>query len=131
MKAFVVDTSALLRFFLGDGALLAGLEDAVTSAARGDAVLVAPDLLWAEFGQVLHKKTKQGLLSVAESDEVLAAALRLPIRTLTHRELLHDALDLARTRHLTVYDALFLAAAITLGAELLTADGELASAVRA
>jgi len=131
MRAFVVDTSALLRFFLGDGPLPAGLEDAVTSAARGDAVIVAPDLLWAEFGQVLHKKTKQGMLSEAESGEVVAAALRLPIRTLTHRELLHDALDLARTRHLTVYDALFLAAAITLGAELLTADGELASAVRA
>ncbi|MFM2152438.1 MAG: hypothetical protein RL199_873, partial [Pseudomonadota bacterium] len=44
MKRFVLDSSALLRLYLPDGPLPAGLESAVELAGRGDALLLAPQL---------------------------------------------------------------------------------------
>ncbi len=125
MRGVVVDTSALIRLFVPDGPLPEGLEAAVDAAWRGDALLMAPDLLLAEIGQVLRKKERAGYLRKEESDEILAAVLALPIEVLPHRPLLADALDLARETNLTVYDALFLALAKGRGAALISADEQL------
>lgn len=127
MRAVVVDTSALIRLYVPDGPLPDGLEAAVDAAWRGEALLMAPDLLLAEVGQVLRKKERAGYLRKEESDEILAAVLALPIEVLPHRALLADALDLARETNLTVYDALFLALAKGRGAALFSADERLAN----
>lgn len=125
MRAVVVDTSALVRLYVPDGPLPAGLEETVEAAWRGDAVLLAPELLLAEVGQVLRKKERTGFLSSEECDAILDAVLALPLETVCHRPLLEDALALARETELTVYDALFLALARGRGADLISADARL------
>ncbi len=125
MTQFVLDTSALIRLYLPDGELPEGLSAAVDAAWRGDARLLAPELMLAEAGQVLRKKEGAGLLSAEEVDEVLQEVLGLPVHPLAHAPLLSAAVALARRTELTVYDALFLQAALRHRATLLTADKQL------
>ena len=62
----MIDTSALLRFFVPDGPIPVGLEPALRGAAKGEASLIAPELILAESGQVLLKKRRQNLLEAEE-----------------------------------------------------------------
>ncbi len=122
---YVVDTSALIRLYIPDGPVPEGLTSALQEAERGNAGLIAPELVLAESGQVLHKKRMQGLLSAAEAAAILDSMLHLPIRLFSHAVLVRSACDLAMECNLTVYDALFLALAERHGALLLTADEKL------
>jgi predicted nucleic acid-binding protein len=125
MRAFVVDTSALVRLYVPDGPLPPGLEQAVELAWRAEALLSAPELALAEAAQVLRKKERAGYLTSAECDEVLDELLGLPIDFSGHRDLLGRAVEISRTREITVYDSLFIALAEKNGAELITADDRL------
>ncbi len=131
MRSIVLDTSAVVRLYVPDGPLPDGLEEGVDAAWRSEAILLAPELLLAELGQVLWNKERRGEIAEAEADQIHDEALDLPIDLVGHRELLADARALARLRDLTVYDGLFLALAIARGAELITADGTLESAYTA
>ena len=128
MKGFVVDTSALIRLYVPDGPLPEGLEAAVEAAWRSDAALIVPELALAEAAQVLRKKELAGFLQPEETEEILASLLLLPLEVVGHRDLLEEALTAARKDDLTVYDALFLVLAHSRGADLITADSELANA---
>ncbi len=125
MKTVVLDTSALMRLYFGDGLLPDGLEEAIRAAGNGDAVLTAPDLLLVEIGSVLLKKERAGHLSRADADEILEAVRDLPIRFVSPAGLMDRALAIARAEVLSVYDALFLALSRELRAPLITADEKL------
>lgn len=129
MKLVVVDTSALIRLFVPDGPVPDGFEDCVEQAWRAETILLAPELVLAEAGQVLQKKERAGLLSMAEVEEIIEAILDLPLEVVGHRELLPTAVKLARTNSITVYDALFVALAVMRGGTLLTADEALQRAL--
>ncbi len=130
MRQVVVDTSALVRLYVPDGPMPEALPSLVAAATRAEVILLAPELWWAELGQVLWRKETAGLLRAAEVDLVVEAASQLPIESVPHRALLPEALRLARSTGLTVYDALFLALARARGADLVTADDRLAEAAR-
>lgn len=131
MNRWVIDTSALIRLYVPDGPLPDGLESAVDLAARGDGVLMAPELLLAEVAQVLLKKERAGFLTSAEVVEIQRAADELPVMLVGHRELMAPASRIARQTGLTVYDALYVALARNRAAQLLTGDLRLEAAARA
>ena len=122
MKMVVLDTSALLRLFIPDGPLPASVEQAFRLAERGNARLLAPELLLAEAAQVLHKKWKSRQLSVEENDALLDLIVELPIEFLSHGPFIKHAAEFARSKNLTIYDSLFLSIADINDATLLTAD---------
>jgi predicted nucleic acid-binding protein len=128
MRTAVIDSSALLRLFVPDGPLPEGLEDLVDAAWRGDAVLLAPELVLAEVAAVLRRKERDGHLSQGEVDEVLAAFLDLPLDLVGHRTLVEDAVTLSRQHGLTAYDALFFALSRQRRVDLISADEELSTA---
>lgn len=121
----VVDTSALIRLFIPDGPLPGGFEDFLRGVERGLNTAIAPELLVAESANVLNKKQKAKELSGAESQQLLAAIISLPIRLFPHRSLLRRAFELAIARNLSVYDTLYLALAEEHGAVVFTADRKL------
>ena len=125
MKRVVLDTSAIIRFYVPDGDVPEGLAEDVDAAVSGDVALLVPELALAEVGQVLKKKENAGFLAPAESDEILEAILGLPLDVIGHRDILSSAIDVSRRRNLTVYDALFLALALVHRAELISADKKL------
>ena len=128
MKAVVLDTSAIIRFYLPDGPIPDLLEESIQSAWNGETSLLIPDLALAEVTQVFRKKEKAGYLNVEETDELISLVLDLPLEVIAHYEMIRDALTLARLTDLTVYDALFLALAGKKNALLITADKKLQQA---
>jgi predicted nucleic acid-binding protein len=131
MKNIVLDTSALVRFYIPDGPLPESLEKAVGAAWGGETMLLAPELALAEAAQVLRKKQAAGALIPSEADEILTAVMGLPIEFIRHDKLVTDAVTLARRHDVTVYDALFLALARKEHADLITADDRLEAVFRA
>ena len=125
---WVVDTSALIRLFVPDGPLPETLERAILSAERGEDALLAPDLILAEAGQVLHKKRLANLLTDEDVELLITHILSLPLRITPHSDILTSACKIAPRASLTVYDALFLALAEKHRARLITADSALQAA---
>ena len=122
MKVAVLDTSALMRLFIPDGPVPAGLEDFLDSAWLAEANLCMPELTLAEAGQVLWRKEQSGLLRPKKAADILDAILQLPVEVVGHGGIIDDALDLARRYKVTVYDALFLALALERRGALFTSD---------
>lgn len=128
---WVIDTSALIRLFVPDGPIHPDIEGAFNRAASGADVVLAPQLLLAETGNVLLRKFRRGELSSQELTELLQAIASLPIRHCDHEPLLMPACALAQSHNLTLYDALYLAVAEQHGARLLTNDNALGNVARA
>jgi predicted nucleic acid-binding protein len=124
----VVDTSAFLRLFIPDGPLPQGFEEFMRGVERGENTAIAPELMLAEAANVANKKRIQGILSADESLELIELMCKMPVRYISHRDLIEPAAKLASEHELTVYDALFLALARMKAARLFTADEDLALA---
>ena len=127
MKTVVMDTSAIIRFYVPDGPVPDKLNDSIAAAWRAEISLLVPELALAEVTQVLLKKERLGFITQTEADEIFHSVLELPFEVYGHYDLLPDALSIARQYNLTVYDALFLALAIKKSADLITADQKLSA----
>lgn len=125
MNCAVLDTSAIIRYFIPDGPIPEQLEETLRLAAKAEMVAIAPELAQVEFAQVILKKIRAGFLSTKEGKTILAAALDLPIIYLSHKEFITQAFLLAHEFKLSVYDSLFLEIARTKNCALISADHEL------
>ena len=125
MITAVIDTSALMRLYIPDGPVPESLERLLAGAERDEVVLMAPELLFAEAGQVLYKKCAQKLLTKEEAFALLREITCLPFHTAGHTDLIEDALGIALTENITAYDAIFLALAERFTAYFITVDEKL------
>jgi predicted nucleic acid-binding protein len=113
-----------------------GLADSEPAAASwvaraiDDVEVGVPDLVFAEVGNALAGYVRASRLTPSDALESLELVVRLPSRVTALRELAPAALRLALSRGLTVYDACYAALAEAEGAVLVTADQELAAAVK-
>lgn len=126
MKSIVVDASVVIKWFVPE----IHAEQAVRWLSSGHPLL-APDLLFAEVGNILWKKTIREGLSEADARRVRRALGKLPLLTISTRELSEAALDLALALRCSVYDALYVALAIAEDALLVTADRKLYNVISA
>jgi predicted nucleic acid-binding protein len=117
---FVVDASAAVEYLLRTA-----LGERVSSMLE-DAVVAAPELLDAEVLAVLRREVLGGRLRERRAAEAVDDLRDWGIERLTHRPLLADAWSLRG--HVTPCDALYVAAARSRDAALVTADGPLARA---
>lgn len=120
----VVDSSVAVKWYLPENG-----SDRARSLLRADLRLVAPDLLFAEVGNVLWKRRRD--LPATESDAIaIALASACPVSLYPSSELLQGALALALAYERTVYDALYLALAVSQDCPFVTADERLRNALR-
>jgi predicted nucleic acid-binding protein len=84
--------------------------------------LIAPDLIYAEVGNVIWKRVRRRELSPEEGPAILGDFLRFPLEILPSATFLPSALELAIVTGRTVYDCLYLALAIIERSTLVTAD---------
>jgi predicted nucleic acid-binding protein len=116
----VVDASAAVEYLL-----VTGLGERVSELLEG-AALAAPELLDAEVLAVLRREVLAGRLQERRASEAVDDLRAWGIERVAHRLLLAEAWSLRG--HVTAYDALYVAAARTHHAALVTADGPLARA---
>lgn len=96
-------------------------------ATERGAILLAPELLWAEVANVLWKKASaaDGLLE-GEATTALHALLGSPISVVPHAAIAEAALQIALALGITAYDSMYLALAEARDAVLVTFDTRLA-----
>ena len=133
MTQFVIDASVAAKWFLPPSGeplsvealrLLAGYAD-------GRFRFAVPDLFWAECGNILWKAVRQGRLSHSVAEKAILALKDRSFPTTSSLELLEDAFSIAATFDRTVYDSLYVALAVRLKADMVTADERLANALAA
>lgn len=126
----VVDSSVAIKWFLpephDDSAkrLLDGYRN-------GALTLLAPDLIYAEIGNILWKRQRFHGLDDADARQILAEFRGLAITSTPNGLLLEDAYRLAVAHGRTVYDSLYLALSERERCPFVTADERFANAVAA
>lgn len=89
----------------------------------------APDLLAAEFANVIWKRVTRGQLDAGEADALLSDFQRLPITWTASSKLCGPALAMASATGRTVYDCLYVALAVSLDCRMISADKRLVNAL--
>lgn len=126
MSVLVVDASVVIKWFIPE----------VHSAAARRLLehnhqFLAPDLLFAEITNVIWKKVRSGQLTHAQGRRLTNDLAKIAVETIPCRSLIDDAYLLASAAGRTVYDALYLALAVRLDVQMITADERLANALAA
>ncbi|MGB9177770.1 MAG: type II toxin-antitoxin system VapC family toxin [Pyrinomonadaceae bacterium] len=130
MDNLVVDSSVAVKWFV--------VEPYSTEARRildayqsGTISFLAPDLINAEFGNIIWKKHIFQGLAASDAQDILEKFRQLQFAFTPTAELLDEAYKIAVIHHRTVYDSLFLALSIRETCQFVTADEKLANAVSA
>ena len=126
MNPIVLDASVFAKMFFEE-AHSAQVRRIVSKARE----LIAPDLILAEVANVIWKRHARREVDDAEAAVVVREILRFPIRLIPTTVLLSDAFSIALDCQRSVYDSLYLAAAIQHHATLITADRRFARAIAA
>lgn len=117
MKAIVVDASVVIKWFIPEVHTIAAAR-LLEKKLR----LLAPNLIFAEVGNILWKKQRLQELTLDIASAILDDFKRLPFDSYENEFLLDAAWQIATTYKCTVYDSLYVALAQTENCLLVTAD---------
>ncbi len=133
MNTLVLDASVAAKWFLpATGETLTDEAlDLLKRYAAGDLRFLVPDLFWPELANVFWKAVRQGRWPHASAEAALRAVRDRNIPTMSAIALLDDAFGIALTFDRSVYDSLYVAAAVAAKTHLVTADERLANALAA
>ncbi len=112
-----MDAGVAIKWFLPEVQ-----SDEAVRLLRDDYQLFAPDLIFAEFGNVLWKKWRQREIEADVVRRILEDFRRFPLEVRSSDTLLATAWTIAEDLHRTMYDSLYLALAENEGYQLVTAD---------
>jgi predicted nucleic acid-binding protein len=121
---FIVDASVAVKWFLPEIHSAEALR-----LLRSEHTLLAPDLLWAEVGNILWKRWRRGELSSEAAAAILHDLKRLPLQIHPCEENAEVAWEIATSRDRSFYDSLYMALGRHQGCPLVTADSKLFNAV--
>jgi len=117
MKTAVVDASVAAKWLLPEAEAPQALR-----WLDGRHRLAAPDLFYAEVGNIVWKSHRRGLLDTDEASDLIEHFLSLPVDIYESTFLLAPALEIAVATKRPVHDSLYLALAVELDATVITAD---------
>jgi predicted nucleic acid-binding protein len=124
VSRYVVDASVVMKWFVPEihsEAALRLLDD------RHE--LTAPDLVFAEVGNIVWKKVWRREITAVEGRRILRAFRSAPLRIESSSELLAAAFEIATACRRTVYDSLYIALAFAEECRMITADEALVRAL--
>jgi predicted nucleic acid-binding protein len=124
----VIDAGVAVKWFIPeeDSAIAHQL---LTRYLQGLDMLIAPDLLVSECGNVFWRRQRQGDIAQEEATDSLDDLLALQIPLTPATSLVQIALQLAIQHERTVYDSLYLALSEERNCPLITADERFFNAV--
>ncbi len=133
MTAFVLDASVAVKWVIpsANEALSAESLRLLRRYVAGEIDFVVPDIFWAEIGNVLWKGARQQRWSRTLAEGAASGMKDRDFLTISTQILLPAALKIALLYDRSVYDAMYVAAAIQFKIEMITADERLANALAA
>ena len=133
MTRLVVDVSVAVKWFLlGDEPLKDRAIELLAQAVIGEVEFLVPDLFWAELGNVMWKAVRRQRCTEAQAMESLMRSRQLDLPAVhVSTQLLEQAFQIANRHGRSFYDSLYVAAALSQQATLVTADEKLANATAA
>jgi len=118
---FVLDCSVAAKWVLPESGRGAAL-DVYKRYESGNILLIAPDILLAEFASLVAKRNRRRQISAKQAQTAFALMTRAAPRLVDTRPLLFDALDLSLQHQLSLWDCIYLALALERDCRVLTAD---------
>ena len=124
MSVFVVDASVVLKWFFPETH-----SDAARRLLAAAHQYVAPDLLYPEVGNAVWKRVRRGELTSDEGRRLIGDIAAVAVETIAARGLIGEAFAIATASGQTVYDSTYLALAVRLETQVVTADQRLQNSV--
>jgi predicted nucleic acid-binding protein len=118
---FVLDCSVAAKWVLPEP----GRAPALTwfdRYAAGEVLLIAPDLLLAEFASLIAKRNRRKEISPEQAREAFSLMTKCAPRLFDTRPRLFRALDLSLQYQMSLWDCVYVALALEHGCPVLTAD---------
>ncbi len=131
MKRVVLDASVAVKWCLPDENLTSQAGRLLDAYHEREMRFLVPDLFWLELANALWKAVWKSKIDAGRADRALSRVRDLGIPTVASFDSVPNAMQLAITHGRTVYDSLYVALALRLHAELITADERLANALAA
>jgi predicted nucleic acid-binding protein len=125
LSLYVVDANVVAKWFVPES-----LSEEAVALLDERHELASPDLLWPELGSVLWKKARAGQLTGRETTRILRALDQFPVTVFPSRLVLEGALEIALGTGRSVYDSVYVALAVALECQLVTADERLVNALQ-
>ncbi|HSG40443.1 MAG TPA: type II toxin-antitoxin system VapC family toxin [Thermoanaerobaculia bacterium] len=125
MTRFVVDASVAIKWFVPEIH-----SDAAERLLTDKLELWVPDFIWAEFGNILLKKWRQGEISLEKARFILGAFRYFSLKAYSSEALADAAWEIASQFQRSFYDSLYLALAVQQGYRMVTADRRLYNALQ-
>lgn len=124
MSDYVVDASVAAKWFFPEEH-----SESCQILHSGNCRLFAPELIWSEVGNIFWKRFRRSEITAEEASQLAADFSRMPIETDSTHGLLEAAVEIALATSITVYDAMYVSAAIRRQCQLITADEKLGLAL--
>ena len=124
MSLYVVDSSVGAKWFFPEPH-----SDKALELLDDRHELHAPDLFLMEVDSVVCKRIRTREITVRIGREIRAALRRAPVRLHPSEPLLEPAFELAVATRQSIYDCVFLALAVLLRGQMVTADRRFYSAL--
>ncbi len=128
MPHVVIDSSVAVKWFVVEPYSTEALK-ILDQYRNGSVSFLAPDLINAEFGNIIWKKHVFQGLAATDAQSIVDDFRALPFTFVPTATLLDDAYKLAVTHQRTVYDSLYLALSVREGCQFVTADKKFANAI--
>jgi predicted nucleic acid-binding protein len=123
---YVVDASVAIKWYLPEE----NTDDAERLLAV-DNFLHAPELILPEFGSIVWKRIRRGEMAAQKGQEIIEEFVGAPLLKYPHAPLLEAAFAGAIETAQTVYDWIYLALAVSLNCQMVTADARFYHALQA
>lgn len=123
-ERLVVDCSVAAKWILPEPGRDAALH-LLKQYETGEILLIAPDLLLAEFASLLAKRTRRREISAREAEYAFDLMQRFAPRLFDMRSRIRTAFSIALQHHLSLWDCVYIDLAIEHSCSVITADKRL------
>ncbi len=113
----VVDASVAVKWYVPEI-----YEQEANRLQSGGDILHAPELILPEFSNIIWKKVRRGEITDKEGNKIVDAFAKRNLQIHSHKSVIKSAYTGAIMTNRTVYDWTYLALAIALSCEFVTAD---------
>jgi predicted nucleic acid-binding protein len=118
---FVLDCSVAAKWVLPEPDRAPAIE-LFERYAAGEVLLIAPDILLAEFASLVAKRSRRKQISAKQAHEAFSLMTKCAPRLFDMRPRLFRALDLSLQFQMSLWDCVYLALALEHNCPVLTAD---------